>query len=216
MSKHTKGPWEHYEIKHRYTDAVIYRSETAETLREAVEEAVKAGVDLSEADLANAGLSKANLAGAYLSGADLANAGLSKANLAGAYLSEADLSGADLSGTVLDPARSPNGQGDFGEADGWCIGYRTRRSPHVGYTTYEDGKEYRAEVFSVCPTTACHPGLYVYPTAERVRQDYPHEEIIEVRFRRDDVHQAGTDEYIKWRVRAFDVIAAVEEATDED
>ncbi len=47
------------EIKHRYTDAVIYRSETAETLREAVEEAVKAGADLTQADLTGANLSGA-------------------------------------------------------------------------------------------------------------------------------------------------------------
>ena len=57
------------------------------------------GVDLSEADLAEADFAEANLRGADLSGANL-----TKADLTGAYLTEADLAGAYLSGANLSGA----------------------------------------------------------------------------------------------------------------
>ena len=60
------------QIKHRYTEAVLFESE-AETLRKAVKEAVKHKVDLGDA---------------YLGGADLRGADLRDANLGGAYLGE--------------------------------------------------------------------------------------------------------------------------------
>jgi hypothetical protein len=66
---------------------VIFECE-AESLKDAVRKAVKAGAYLSRADLSGADLSQANLYGADLSGADL---------------SGADLSGADLSGADLTP-----------------------------------------------------------------------------------------------------------------
>ena len=59
------------EIKHNITGAVLYRSETAETVRQVVLEAVKARADLRGADLRGADLSGADLRGADLRGADL-------------------------------------------------------------------------------------------------------------------------------------------------
>ena len=84
------------EIKNRWTGVVLYRSETTETIRKAVEEAVTAGANLSganlsDANLSGADLSRANLIGANLSGADLSGADLIDANLIGADLSDADL-----------------------------------------------------------------------------------------------------------------------------
>jgi hypothetical protein len=79
------------EIRNRWTNAVLYRSETAKTVREALVEAVSA----------RANLAGANLAGAYLAGANLAGANLADANLAGADLADADLAGADLAGANL-------------------------------------------------------------------------------------------------------------------
>lgn len=52
------------EILHRHTNAVVYRSETATTVREAVAQAVAAGANLSGANLSNAYLSGADLGGA--------------------------------------------------------------------------------------------------------------------------------------------------------
>ena len=50
-----------FEIKNRWTGAVLYRSETADTVRQAVEEAVKARADLRAANLRDADLRAANL-----------------------------------------------------------------------------------------------------------------------------------------------------------
>jgi hypothetical protein len=84
------------EIIHRYTKAVIYRSD-AETLT---------GADLTGADLTGAVLTDADLRGAVLTGADLTGADLTGAVLrgavlTGAVLTGADLTDADLTGAVL-------------------------------------------------------------------------------------------------------------------
>ena len=55
-----------YSILHRYTDAVLYASETADSIASAVLEAIKNGADLSGAYLNRADLSGANLSGANL------------------------------------------------------------------------------------------------------------------------------------------------------
>ncbi|MFA6168383.1 MAG: pentapeptide repeat-containing protein [Gemmatimonadaceae bacterium] len=90
----------------RWTDGtIIYASQTATTITEAIREVVaaagKAGI---RADLSRANLSRANLSGAYLSRADLSGANLSGAYLSGAYLSGAYLSGAYLGGADLSRA----------------------------------------------------------------------------------------------------------------
>ncbi len=85
------------EIKSRLDSSmVLYRSESATTVREAVLEAVAAGANLARANLARADLADANLADAYL-----ARAYLARANLARAYLARANLAGADLAGADL-------------------------------------------------------------------------------------------------------------------
>lgn len=65
------------EIKDRFTERVIYSSDKATSLREAIFEAVAACADLSRADLRGADLSGAYLRGAYLSDANLSGANLS-------------------------------------------------------------------------------------------------------------------------------------------
>jgi hypothetical protein len=94
------------EIKNRFTGAVIFKSDTAETNREAVVEAIKADADLADANLADANLAgadltRANLARADLAGADLADAYLAGANLADADLARANLADADLADADL-------------------------------------------------------------------------------------------------------------------
>ena len=83
-------------IKNRYTNEIIYTSETATTIKECVEEAVKNKTDLRKANLRKADLSEADLREADLREADLRKANLWKANLSEANLSEANLSEADL------------------------------------------------------------------------------------------------------------------------
>jgi hypothetical protein len=111
------------EILHRYTKAVLYRSETANTIGEAVIEALAmeekpnlSGSDLSYSNLSGSDLrcsnlrcsdlSGSNLSGSDLSGSDLRGSNLSYSNLSysnlrGSNLSGSDLRGSDLSGSNL-------------------------------------------------------------------------------------------------------------------
>ena len=132
-------------------------------------------------DLSNANLRGAYLSCAYLSGADLYGADLSGANLSGANLSDADLSGADLSGTVLEnkTASLRKSLKECQQINGGLVLYRTKTSQHVGNTTYEVGKTYTALVFSLCPTTACHPGIYAM-TLSQIKKEYPDKNLVRV------------------------------------
>jgi hypothetical protein len=89
------------EIVNRYTRAVLYKAESAESVRDALIEAVQkkadlGGADLRSAYLRSADLRSADLGGAYLGGADLRGADLRGANLSGANLGGADLRSAYL------------------------------------------------------------------------------------------------------------------------
>jgi hypothetical protein len=74
------------EIKNHWTGAALYTAE-AETLKNAAEQAIKTGANLTKADL-----TEADLAGANLTGANLSEADLTRANLTMADLTEANLS----------------------------------------------------------------------------------------------------------------------------
>ena len=139
-----------HEIK-SVSGAVLYRSDGATSLREAVIAAVREGAYLRGANMSGANMSGAYLSGAYLSGADLSCADLSganlrdadlrganlsganlrgaylrDANLSGAYLSGANLRGADLSGEVrLIGARPVVQVGPIGSRSDWLVAYLT-------------------------------------------------------------------------------------------
>jgi len=94
------------QIKSRWDGKVLWEGE-AESLKEAIEVAVKqkarlSGANLCGANFSGADLFGANLCGANLSRADLYGADLYRANLYRANLSEANLSGAYLSEANLD------------------------------------------------------------------------------------------------------------------
>ena len=89
-----------HEIK-SVSGIVLYRSDGATSLREAVIAAVREGADLRDANLRDANLRDANLSCASLSCANLSGANLSGAYLSCASLSCANLSCADLSGANL-------------------------------------------------------------------------------------------------------------------
>jgi hypothetical protein len=99
------------EIKDRRDGRVLYRSDHAASVCEALTEAAHVGCDLGGAalggaDLASAWLGSAKLSGADLGGADLsfaqlASVGLRGANLASANLSSANLASAELAGARL-------------------------------------------------------------------------------------------------------------------
>ena len=85
------------EIKSCIDNKVLFTSEKATTMKEAVVEAVEKKKNLSRADLSGVDLSRVDL-----SRADLSRAGLSWADLSGADLSGANLSGANLLFCMMD------------------------------------------------------------------------------------------------------------------
>jgi len=91
------------EIKHRYTEAVLFAHECT-SISKALIEALRNGANLRYADLRGASLRHANLRHADLSSANLSGANLSHADLRDANLRYADLSGANLSGANLSGA----------------------------------------------------------------------------------------------------------------
>jgi len=84
-----------FEIKSRFTGKILFSLET-ESLKLAVEAAVKSRADLRGADLRGADLRNAYLRDAYLRGADLRDADLRNAYLRGADLRDAYLRGAKI------------------------------------------------------------------------------------------------------------------------
>ena len=171
--------------------------------KEWVIDAIRAGkkgvlADLQDANLRSANLRCADLQAADLRSADLRGAKLRSANLQDANLRsvnlwDANLRSADLGRTILDPSNKPNADAEaFARIDGWVIGWRTGDSPIIGGPGYQPGGiKYTTPVFSTCPVTVCHPGLYLRP--EREECD------IMVLARAEDVHRVGN----KWRCREF-------------
>ena len=87
-----------HQIKHRYTDAVLFECDVPEdvqasgiAVRYTLEKAVKDHANLRGADLTDAYLTCANLRGADLTGANLRGANLNYAHLTGADLTDAYL-----------------------------------------------------------------------------------------------------------------------------
>lgn len=91
-------------ISHRWTGQPLYEGKHS-SWREAVEEAVYARTDLSEADLSEVNLREAFLPRAILPRADLSKVDLSGSNLAGADLSKANLFETNLLGANLRGAK---------------------------------------------------------------------------------------------------------------
>ena len=82
------------EIKSRYGDVLF--SFAADSMKSALEAAVKSGADLRDANLRCASLEGVNLEGSRLDGANLEGASLINANLINAKLRDASFEGADL------------------------------------------------------------------------------------------------------------------------
>lgn len=90
----------HYEIRHRSSDEVIF-SGKAHSMKNLVEAAMSACVDLSDADLRGVNLSRTDLSRGRFCRADLAKAILVGADLSRAQLTAADLSSAEMSGATM-------------------------------------------------------------------------------------------------------------------
>jgi uncharacterized protein YjbI with pentapeptide repeats len=118
--------------------------------------------------LDNADLSGVNLRNAILSNANLGGTNLSGANLSNTHLNHLSLKNTNLKETVLDPRNKTPQLSDEEilssgfEIDGdFILGWRTRKSQHMGTTIYTPGMVYTALLFSTCTRTDCHPGIYL-------------------------------------------------------
>ncbi len=84
------------EIKSIWGSVLFSYEKEDNTIKDTLEEAVRSGADLGDANLCGANLRGANLGGAYLGDANLGDANLCGANLRGANLRGANLGGANL------------------------------------------------------------------------------------------------------------------------
>lgn len=138
------------------------------------------GADLTRVNLEGANLVGANLVWAKLWAANLVDANLRGANLRGTDLRGANLKGADLGKTCLDSNNIPNAgytallmagfRIEMVDGISWVYGVRTEIGQLNG-TLYKTGM-YHAPVFSTCAYTDCHPGLYIAPNKEWIREYY--------------------------------------------
>ena len=102
----TKKQEKMIQIRNWRTSEVIFEGDY-QSIKDAVEAAVKqrvslAWADLAGADLTDASLIRADLRGASLIGANLEGVNLTGANLTGAKLKWADLTDAIVTGTILE------------------------------------------------------------------------------------------------------------------
>jgi uncharacterized protein YjbI with pentapeptide repeats len=139
-----------FEILHRYTQCVLYKSETADTIAAAVIKAVSNraslnGANLNRASLDRASLDGASLDGASLDGASLDGASLYRASLNGANLNGASLYGASLYGASLDGA-SLNGANLYGASLYGANLYGAKLSETTVMPNGETWKKYLSEV----------------------------------------------------------------------
>ena len=153
------------EILHQYTNAVLYKSETASSVSHAVSEAVKSDANLRSAYLRSANLSGADLRSADLSGADLRSAYLRSANLSGADLRSANLSGAYLRSAKEIPAiaAAQTTIAPEGELIGWkkcCGGVIVKlRIPADSKRSNSTGRKCRAEFVDVIEVSGSGIGI---------------------------------------------------------
>jgi len=127
-----------YQIKHRYTNAVLFECELTEQ-----ESGIAARHALEKAVAANANLSDANLSGAYLSYANLSGANLRGANLSGAYLRGAKNAGKAIAKTRILPQGSIIG---WKAASGHIVKLRI---PEEARRSHAFGRKCRAEFVDV-------------------------------------------------------------------
>ena len=226
------------EIVHRYTRAVLYAAATADTIAEAVVQAIAARADLTNADLTDAVLTGADLTGAVLTRADLTDAVLTGADLTDAVLTGADLTRADLTradltradltravltGAVLTGARgmNPNRLSPLRllrEQPGHIRAYKivtsagegicSRRDGHTPIT-YAVGESYAVEGADTDETRDCGAGLHVATLDWCLREWREGYRIFVVEFEASDIAAIPIASDGKFRVRRLTVVREV-------
>jgi len=119
------------EIKHRYTDSVIWTCEDAIDFRDALQKAAVLKVNLSGSDLSGSDLSGSDLSYSDLSYSDLSGSDLSYSNLSGSNLRGSDLSGSNYGDSKI---KSILQTGPIGSRKDYSVCYNTDNGliVHVG------------------------------------------------------------------------------------
>ena len=167
-----------YEVRNRHTGNVQFTAEIecaanatpSVKLGLVVKWAIKAGANLTRADLTGANLTGANLSWANLSGANLTRANLSWANLSGANLTRADLRSfkADLWMTLTQNRAEVPGlivalktgkvDGSTYEGPCACLVGTIANVKHVSYSTLDYGSSHPAEIWFTMISKGDKPG----------------------------------------------------------
>ena len=177
------------EIKNRFSGSVIWAHEARKNSRKVtVEAAVKAGINLNEANLVGVNLEKADLtkarlsganlkgaclSGAYLARADLSGANLERADLSGAYLAGADLTKANLTRALLDTADLTRANLN-GANLAWAYLVRARlRETNLAEANLKSGERLigKRPIFQVGPIQGHHTYFVAYLTNKGLRFD---------------------------------------------
>ena len=182
-----------FEIK-SVNGSILWSGDT-ESLRDAIEKAVK---------------SYANPYGANLSGADLSRANLSRANLYRAYLYRAYLSGADLSGAKgVTPERctpllmlleQP------GPIRAYKLVNEKSEGPFNGGIRYEVGKEYSVKDASPDVSEQCAKGINVATLDWCLKEWDPGYRVLIVEFEAKDIAAIPTATDGKFRLHRCRVV----------
>lgn len=163
-----------------------------------------------------------SLVGADFYRADIQDVDFSYSNCSNAEFRLSGLAGAkfkfaNLQGTCLDPKAAIPAITDerliaydleLRVVDGleYVYGWRTQTSASVGAAKYRTGRSYTAPVFSVCPFTPCHPGIYMAGLPQ-MRQEYSLRKIWRCRCLRSDLHHAAG----KFRCRRLEILPKSEQ-----
>ena len=204
-----------FEIKHRWTGSILFSIET-DSLKLAVEAAVKSGAYLRGAYLRGAYLRGADLGGAYLGDADLRGAYLWGADLGGAdlgdaYLGDAYLGGADLRGAkgihpeISTPLRILLEQP--GKIRAYKLVNAENIGPFNGGITYEVGKSYEVKDADTNADQDCGAGINVATLQWCLQSWQEGYKVLIVEFTAKDIAciPNGTDG--KFRLYRCDVVA---------
>ena len=178
------------DILNRWTKAVLYSSATANSIAEAVLEAVTSG----------AYLSGANLSGAYLSGAYL-----SGANLFGAYLSGADLFGAKgINPLKCTPLLMLLDQP--GRIRAYKLVNIIGQGPYNGGITYVVGESYDVTDASTNVNKHCAAGINLATLDWCIREWHEGYRILIAEFTAADIAAIPTATYGKFRVHRCKIV----------
>jgi uncharacterized protein DUF5758/pentapeptide repeat protein len=166
------------DIKNRWTDAVLFHSDTAQNIREAMTEALRKGADLSGADLSGANLSGANLRSANLSGADLRSANLSGFSIVpshGSFIGWKKLA----NGSIVKLGISRNAKRTSSLVGRKCRAEYAKvlaifgtpgYSSHDSSFLYQTGKIVRPDSFDDDISVECTHGIHFFITREEAEQ----------------------------------------------